>query len=55
MVYRLSRGSNVIAATITPITKLIATTPASTTTAIRLGPKGYHRLLHARLKPPDNH
>jgi hypothetical protein len=38
--YRFERGSTAIAAAITLITTPITATAASTTTAIRLGPKG---------------
>ena len=38
--YRFERGSTAIAAAIPPITRPITATAASTTTAIRLGPKG---------------
>ena len=56
MAYRFCRGSTATAAAITPITTPITAMAASTTTAMRLGPKGCrHLLLHVRLKPPDNH
>jgi len=37
------------------VTTAIAAMTATTTTAIRLGPKGYPHLFHARLKPPDSY
>ena len=55
MAYRFSRGSATMATATTLITTAIAATTARTTMAIRLGPKGYTHLLHARLKPPDSH
>jgi hypothetical protein len=55
MAYRFSRGNAAMAAAITLVTTAIAATTARITTAIRLGPKGYAHLLHARLKPPDSY
>jgi hypothetical protein len=55
MAKRFSRGSAATAAAITLVTTPITAMTATTITAIRLGPKGYVHLLHARLKPPDNH
>ena len=55
MAKRFSRGRAATATAITLVTTPITAMTATTITAIRLGPKGYPHLLHARLKPPDSY